>query len=451
MSRRDVVYLVSRFPVTSETFIVREIEALDRSGKFHVEIRSLFPSPDEPVHDIARRWSRHLVRPTARDAATGLAWALLTRPIAVMSVLATVTPGYLRRPPLLVRALTTVPIACAHARDLARRGRPCHVHAHYATYPALAAWVCRRLAGISYSFTVHAHDLYVDMSMLDRKIADACYVVTISQYNRALLEQHNSMGTPIRVVHAGIDVGAYRFRARGVPAEGEVRALTVASLQQYKGHAVLLEALALGGPEVDQVDLFLGIAQQIGGFDIPVNHRGIQAMQVFEDVQHLPGYLNHGAFTGPPAIVEHGGQRDSRNFFDHQKEAGARFVFKIIDQAGNTCVVQVFQRLGLALEQLHALPIVEGLDLQFFDNHKFIAIDVNRAVGRVQGGGVEHRFNLVALIEFILGHQAHRGHPSNSKYWPVRVSSASKAMAKTEEALQSFSSRFSARPRSCSR
>lgn len=257
MSRRDVVYLVSRFPVTSETFIVREIEALDRSGKFHVEIRSLFPSPDEPVHDIARRWSRHLVRPTARDAAAGLAWALLTRPIAVMSVLATVTSGYLRRPPLLVRALTTVPIACAHARDLARRGRPCHVHAHYATYPALAAWVCRRLAGISYSFTVHAHDLYVDMSMLDRKIADACYVVTISQYNRALLEQHNSKGTPIRVVHAGIDVGAYRFRARGVPAEGEVRALTVASLQQYKGHAVLLEALAMGGPEVDRITLDL--------------------------------------------------------------------------------------------------------------------------------------------------------------------------------------------------
>ena len=257
MSRPNVVYLVSRFPVTSETFIVRELDALDRADKYDVEIRSLFPSPDEAVHDIARRWSPRLIRPSTADAVTGFGWALLTRPLAVMSALLTVTRGYLRRPPLLVRAMITVLLACAHARDLSRRSGPSHIHAHYATYPALAAWVCCRLVGTSYSFTVHAHDLYVDTSMLDRKIADARYVVTISNYNRALLEQHNPTHTPIRVVHAGIDTAAYHFRPRAIPADGEVRALTVASLQQYKGHAVLLEALAMGGPEVDRITLDL--------------------------------------------------------------------------------------------------------------------------------------------------------------------------------------------------
>lgn len=257
MSRPYVVYLVSRFPVTSETFIVRELEALDRSDRFDLEVRSLFPSPDSAVHDIARRWTERLVRPSASAALTGFAWALLTRPLAVSSALATVTVGYLRRPPLLARALITLLLACAHARDLARRSGPVHIHAHYATYPALAAWVCRRLVASSYSFTVHAHDLYVDRSMLGRKIADARYVVTISDYNRALLEQHNSTHTPIRVVHAGIDTAAYHFRPRGIPADGEVRALTVASLQQYKGHAVLLEALAIGGPQVDRITLDL--------------------------------------------------------------------------------------------------------------------------------------------------------------------------------------------------
>lgn len=257
MNRRHVAYLVSRFPVTSETFIVRELEALDRSGEFELEIRSLFPSPDSAVHDIARRWDEHLVRPSAVDAAAGVAWALLTRPLALIAILANVVVGYRRRPSLLVRALTTVPLACAHARDLARRPWPCHIHAHYATYPALAAWVCRRLAGTSYSFTVHAHDLYVDTSMLDRKIAEARYVVTISNYNRALLERHNPAGIPVRVVHAGIDTGRYHFRPRGIPPEGPVRALTVASLQQYKGHAVLLEALAIGGSAVERITLDL--------------------------------------------------------------------------------------------------------------------------------------------------------------------------------------------------
>ncbi len=243
--------------MTSETFIVRELEALDRSGEFELEIRSLFPSPDRAVHEIARRWNEHLVRPTAFDAAAGVTWALLTRPIALLAILVNVVAGYRRRPALLVRALMTVPLACAHARDLARRARPCHIHAHYATYPALAAWVCRRLAGTSYSFTVHAHDLYVDTSMLDRKIAEARYVVTISHYNRALLERHNPAETPVRVVHAGIDTGRYDFRPRGIPTEGPVRALTVASLQQYKGHAVLLEALAIGGSAVERITLDL--------------------------------------------------------------------------------------------------------------------------------------------------------------------------------------------------
>lgn len=256
MTRADVVYLVSRFPLTSETFIVREIDALDRTGRFDLEVRSLFPSPDKAVHEISKRWTEHLVRPSAGAALAAFAWAAATRPMALLSVLARVVTGY-RRSPLLVRALLTVVLSCAHAKDLALRSRPPHIHAHYATYPALAAWVCQRLVGSSYSFTVHAHDLYVDTSMLDDKITDARFVVTISEYNRALLERHNPQHTPIRIVRAGIDTSAYDFRPRAVPAEGPVRALTVASLQAYKGHAVLLEALALGGGSVDRITVDL--------------------------------------------------------------------------------------------------------------------------------------------------------------------------------------------------
>ncbi len=256
MSRADVVYLVSRFPLTSETFIVREIDALDRLDRFDLELRSLFPSPDQPVHEISRRWTERHVRPSAGAALAAFAWAGLIRPLALSSVLAHVIGGY-RRSPLLARALLTVLLGCAHARDLARRPLPTHIHAHYATYPALAAWVCRRLIGSSYSFTAHAHDLYVDTSMLDDKIADARFVVTISEYNRTLLERSNPQHTPIRVVHAGIDTAAYRFRPRAIPSGGPVQALTVASLQAYKGHEVLLEALAMGGPAVDRITLDL--------------------------------------------------------------------------------------------------------------------------------------------------------------------------------------------------
>jgi glycosyltransferase involved in cell wall biosynthesis len=257
VSRCEIVYLVSRFPVTSETFILREIEALDRTGCFDLELRSLFPSPDQPVHEVAESWTQRLIRPSWAVGTTGLAWAGATRPRRLVDALAQVFAGYRRSPKLLARAMITVMLACAHARGLARRPSAAHLHAHYATYPALAAWVCHRLIGTSYSFTVHAHDLYVDTSMLGRKIAEARFVVTISEYNRALLRRISGDSTPIHVIHAGIDTSAYRFRVRLMPSEGPIRALTVASLQAYKGHAVLLAALALGGPGVDRITLDL--------------------------------------------------------------------------------------------------------------------------------------------------------------------------------------------------
>ena len=135
MSRADVVYLVSRFPVTSETFIVRELDALDRTGRFDLELRSLFPSPDTLVHDIARRWDARLIRPSAAAGLAGFGWAAATRPSALASVLSAVISGYSRRPKLMARALVTVVLACAHARDLARRAEAPIVHAHFATYP----------------------------------------------------------------------------------------------------------------------------------------------------------------------------------------------------------------------------------------------------------------------------------------------------------------------------
>jgi glycosyltransferase involved in cell wall biosynthesis len=192
--------------------------------------------------------------------------------------------GHARRPRSLLRALATLPIAAAHARALTDL-RLQHIHAHYATYPALAAWLCRRLTGIPYSFTVHAHDLFVDRSNLTRKVADARFVVAISDYNRRALARLTGRGdTPMHVLRCGIDPAAYAFRPRGPRPHGPVSALCVASLQEYKGHSVLLEALADGGPALERVQLELigegplkGPLEQLArrlGIDARVSFRG---------------------------------------------------------------------------------------------------------------------------------------------------------------------------------
>lgn len=252
-----VAYVVSRFPTASETFIVRELNEVARDPALGIELCSLFPPVAPVVHPSAASWAARLRRPAVRDVLTGIAYWALRRPPALLTCVVIVVRAFARHPNLLVRALVTLAIACAHARTL-RESRVRHVHAHFATYPTLAAWAAWRLAGIPYSFTAHAQDLYVDQSFLSRAIAEARFAVTISEHNRRFMAPYGGdSATPVHVVRCGVDPTAYRFRPRKPPAAGPVRALCVASLEEYKGHRYLLEALADGPPALRRIELDL--------------------------------------------------------------------------------------------------------------------------------------------------------------------------------------------------
>jgi glycosyltransferase involved in cell wall biosynthesis len=163
----------------------------------------------------------------------------------VLSTLATVVAAHARYPRVLVRALATVPLAAAHARRL-QRERIDHVHAHFASYPTLAAWIVHRLVGLSYSFTPHAHDLFIHQAMLARKAADAAFVVAISEFNQRFLRER-ARPRSVPIVRYGIDPARFTFRVRPANGDAPPRVACVARLLPYKGHAVLLRALA-GAP-----------------------------------------------------------------------------------------------------------------------------------------------------------------------------------------------------------
>jgi colanic acid/amylovoran biosynthesis glycosyltransferase len=240
----------------SETFVVRELNEVAATDGVEAGLGSLFPPTNPFVHPAAERWVPLLRRPSPAEAAAATLWWALRRPLRLLSSSLAVLAGYREKPRLALRALATIPVAAAHARTL--RARPVdHLHAHFASYPALAAWVCSRLTGIPYSFTAHAHDIFVQQCFLGRKIDDADFVAAISEYNIDFLEGRRGGATPLRLVHCGIDPTAYRFRPRSIPTSGPVRFVCVASLQEYKGHRYLLEALARGGPELERIELDL--------------------------------------------------------------------------------------------------------------------------------------------------------------------------------------------------
>src|SRR5207247_598398 len=62
-----------------------------------------------------------------------------------------------------------------------------HLHAGWASYPASAALVASELADVPFSFSGHAHDIFLDSAHLPEKIRRAEFVTTCTATNRTHL------------------------------------------------------------------------------------------------------------------------------------------------------------------------------------------------------------------------------------------------------------------------
>jgi len=240
--RTPVAVVVSRFPLVTETFVLRELIELERLGQPVVLVPLLRERPPV-VHREAVPWvGRALYTPFLSPAIVAAnARCLGRRPRAYLGVLGALVRGNVRSANMLLRTLALFPKVVYLAERLARDGVG-HVHGHFATHPGMAAWAIGRLSGIPYSLTAHAHDIFVRQDMLEAKLAGARFVRCVSEFNRKLLAARYPRQQPLLcVLHVGVALPSVDDapRAASVP-----RLLCVAALKPYKGHAVLLRACA---------------------------------------------------------------------------------------------------------------------------------------------------------------------------------------------------------------
>ncbi|MDO5056231.1 MAG: glycosyltransferase [Lautropia sp.] len=239
-----VLYLVSLFPCWSETFIVREIRALQARGA-EVRILSLKAASETMVQPDAQTLLDRVIYPPATLSASlcsGLP-QLLRRPLRSLSELATLVGSLWKRPTELLKSVV------AWWRTLAvigpvRHFNPHHVHAHWATYPSTAARILAGRIQRPWSFTSHAHDIFVHDHDLSGKLCQADFSVTISDYNRRKLS--GRMPLPLRdklaVVHCGILPDEIPFEPDGRQPR---RIVAVGRLDPIKGFIHLIEACRL--------------------------------------------------------------------------------------------------------------------------------------------------------------------------------------------------------------
>jgi colanic acid/amylovoran biosynthesis glycosyltransferase len=251
-TRPPIAVLLSRFPLITETFILREVIELERQGQPVVLVPMIRESP-EVVHEEARPWmDRALFTPwVSKPILRALMRAFVKQTPTTFRLLGWIVGRAVLHPGTLVRSLLLFPKSVHLAEELAAAGVR-HLHAHFATHPATMATIISALSGIPFSFTVHAHDIFVERALLRRKLADAQFVRAISDFNKRFLENLFPLeaGKKIRVVHVGVEPERYapsRAGAAYVSAatKSPPRLLCIAALKPYKGVKFLVEACRL--------------------------------------------------------------------------------------------------------------------------------------------------------------------------------------------------------------
>jgi glycosyltransferase involved in cell wall biosynthesis len=174
---------------------------------------------------------------------------LVTHPARVLRLLAGAHGAAGRNPWAHLKLLAVMPKALAAARWLEAL-RVDHVHAHFATQTADCAAIAAGVAGIPFSFTAHAYDIYstaprVRNETLGWKLRRAARVFTVSDFGARFLRARLPPEDAGRVttVHVGIPIDL--FHPEAPPAAEPLALLCVARFQEKKGLDTLVDACAL--------------------------------------------------------------------------------------------------------------------------------------------------------------------------------------------------------------
>lgn len=313
---RRVAYVMSRFPKLTETFILYEILALESAG-VDIHVFPLLREHEEVLHPEARRlveqahYQPFMSLPILRSQLD----ALVHRPRAYLGTLAALLWANRGSRNHFVGALGIFPKTVHNARAMQRLGIE-HVHCHFATHPAAAGYVIHRLTGISYSFTAHGSDIHVDRTGLCPKVAEAAFVVAISEYNRQVIvdECGKDSAARVEVLHSGVDTDHFRPSERPPIAHAPLQLICIGTMHEVKGQAYLLEACAqLARDGVDFVCHLVG-----DGPDEPVlrstaDRLGITDRIVFEGRRtrdEIAGLLSVSDILVAPSVPASDGKRE---------------------------------------------------------------------------------------------------------------------------------------------
>lgn len=235
-----IAFIMSRFPKPSETFIEREFLALQKRGLDFI-ILPLRSKPGKSWIENGESLSsrcHYITNLSSLPAVIKLGLTHLWLWAKLKTKIMWVYRGDFRHGFKLLRDLPKI----VRFAELCKEKKVTRIHAHWATNPAMAAWVISQITGIPYSFTAHAYDIFCDPPFLKEKVEGADFVLTCTGHNQKLLKSLAPKGD-IRLSYHGLPLDEFSVKTN-YPV-GPARIFTAARLVSKKGLCYLIEALAI--------------------------------------------------------------------------------------------------------------------------------------------------------------------------------------------------------------
>ena len=239
--------VVKGYPRLSETFIARELAALQRRGVAFSLHALRHPAADAALTDTAPRVTCDYLPEYLHEAPLLVARAL---------AMATTLPGF----SIALRCFRADALRDPSRARVRRFGQACvlasrlgahvrHIHCHFAHSPASVARYAALMLKTGYSISAHAKDVWTDPAWdLEAKLAGAAFVVTCNTPARDRLASV-SPGCNLSLIRHGVDpalvVRAASLSTRdGRDPASPVRLLSVARAVEKKGLLHLLDVVS---------------------------------------------------------------------------------------------------------------------------------------------------------------------------------------------------------------
>ncbi|WP_207764837.1 glycosyltransferase family 4 protein [Hyphococcus luteus] len=311
----NIAYLMNTFPLTSTTFIRREIEAHERRGmKIHrYAVRKWDGALVDPL-DIADVDRTHYI---LSGNAVGLVKAffreLIGNPRGLMkalgpwwSLLKAARGGVVRHVAYLMEA--------CYFRQRAETDHIDHVHVHFLTNSTAVAMLARIMGGPTYSSTVHGPDELVDAPLLDfpAKIEHASFIAAITHFCKSQLIRFSSiaMGEKIKIVHCGLNLEDFEATpppdnqtfvcvGRLCPQKGQAQipAAAAALKDEFPDLKIILVGDGESRPEIEAEIARCGVADQV------IIKGWMANAQVRETVKNARAFLLPTFAEGLPVVI----------------------------------------------------------------------------------------------------------------------------------------------------